>query len=266
MRVLYKLFPIFIFLLLFILVVFTPEINKYKNNGSLIINEVMTSNHETIADSTGNYYDYIELYNGYDYDINLKDYYLSDDDINTKKWKFPDVTIKSKNYLIVYASGLDRVEHDDIHTNFKLSNKGEIITLSDKNGKSISKIKVNKTLSDTSYGYNGKDYVYYYVGTPNAKNSGLTSKKTITSSKNNTKLYINEYIVETSEGNSVLELYNGEDKDIDLKDYIITNGRKSYSFDTAIIKSKEYLVLYLDKKEEENHIDLEIIIGDNLRL
>ena len=266
MRVLYKLFPIFIFLLLFILVVFTPEINKYKNNGSLIINEVMTSNHETIADSTGNYYDYIELYNGYDYDINLKDYYLSDDDINTKKWKFPDVTIKSKNYLIVYASGLDRVEHDDIHTNFKLSNKGEVITLSDKNGKSISKIKVNKTLSDTSYGYNGKDYVYYYVGTPNAKNSGLISKKTITSSKNNTKLYINEYIVETSEGNSVLELYNGEDKDIDLKDYIITNGRKSYSFDTAIIKSKEYLVLYLDKKEEENHIDLDIIIGDNLRL
>ena len=266
MRVLYKLFPIFIFLLLFILVVFTPEINKYKNNGSLIINEVMTSNHETIADSTGNYYDYIELYNGYDYDINLKDYYLSDDDINTKKWKFPDILIKSKGYLIVYASGLDRVEHDDIHTNFKLSNKGEVITLSDKNGKSISKIKVNKTLSDTSYGYNGKDYVYYYVGTPNAKNSGLTSKKTITSSKNNTKLYINEYIVETSEGNSVLELYNSEDKDIDLKDYIITNGRKSYSFDTAIIKSKEYLVLYLDKKEEENHIDLDIIIGDNLRL
>ncbi len=248
MRILYKLFPVFIFLLLFILVVFTPEINKYKNNGSLIINEVMTSNHETIADSTGNYYDYIELYNGYDYDINLKDYYLSDNDINTKKWKFPDVTIKSKDYLIVYASGLDTNEFD-IHTNFKLSNKGEVITLSDKDGKSISKIKIDKTLSDTSYGYDGKKYVYYYVGTPNKKNTGLTSKKAIESIKSNLKLYINEYTF------NKIELYNNEDSDINLKNYIMTNGHINYIFEDITIKSKEYLV-----------IDLELNVGDNLRL
>lgn len=247
MRVLYKLFPVFIFLLLFILVVFTPEINKYKNNGKLIINEVMTSNHETIADSTGNYYDYIEIYNGYDYDINLKDYYLSDDDINTKKWKFPDITIKSKEYLIVYASGLDNYEFD-LHTNFKLSNKGEVITLSDKDGKSISKIKVDKTLSDTSYGYDGKKYVYYYVGTPNLKNTGLTSKKAIESVKSNLKLYINEYTL------NKIELYNDEDTDINLKNYIMTNGHDNYVFDDMTIKSKDYLV-----------IDLELNIGDNLR-
>ena len=247
MRVLYKLFPVLIFLLLFILVVFTPEINKYKNNGKLIINEVMTSNHETIADSTGNYYDYIEIYNGYDYDINLKDYYLSDDDINTKKWKFPDITIKSKEYLIVYASGLDNYEFD-LHTNFKLSNKGEVITLSDKDGKSISKIKVDKTLSDTSYGYDGKKYVYYYVGTPNLKNTGLTSKKAIESVKSNLKLYINEYTL------NKIELYNDEDTDINLKNYIMTNGHDNYVFDDMTIKSKDYLV-----------IDLELNIGDNLR-
>lgn len=247
MRVLYKLFPVFIFLLLFILIVFTPEINKYKNNGKLIINEVMTSNHETIADSTGNYYDYIEIYNGYDYDINLKDYYLSDDDINTKKWKFPDITIKSKEYLIVYASGLDNYEFD-LHTNFKLSNKGEVITLSDKDGKSISKIKVDKTLSDTSYGYDGKKYVYYYVGTPNLKNTGLTSKKAIESVKSNLKLYINEYTL------NKIELYNDEDTDINLKNYIMTNGHDNYVFDDMTIKSKDYLV-----------IDLELNIGDNLR-
>lgn len=255
MRVLYKLFPVFIFLLLFILVVFTPEINKYKNNGSLIINEVMTSNHETIADSTGNYYDYIELYNGYDYDINLKDYYLSDDDINTKKWKFPDVTIKSKDYLLVYASGLDNSEFD-IHTNFKLSNKGEVITLSDKNGRSISKIKVDKTLSDTSYGYDGKKYVYYYVGTPNEKNSGLTSKKAIESVKSNLKLYINEYIIAKSSGESVIELYNDEDSDINLKNFVITTGNSSYTFPDVIIKSKDYFVLS----------DIKLNATDNLRL
>ena len=255
MRVLYKLFPLLIFLLLFILIVITPEINKYKNNGSLIINEVMLSNHETIIDSTGNYYDYIELYNGYDYDINLEGYYLSDDDLNTKKWSFPDVVIKSKGYLVVYASGLDTNEFD-IHTNFKLSKKGEVITLSDKNGRSISKIKVGNTLSDTSYGYNGKGYVYYYVGTPNKENSGLTSKKEITSSKSNLKIYINEYLLENSEGKSLIELYNDEEKDIKLDNYVLTNSRDSYVFNDVVIKSKDYLVIdYLKLK-----------IGDNLRL
>ena len=262
MRVLYRLFPILIFLLMISLIVFVPEINKYKNSGLLIINEVMTSNHETLMDSTGNYYDYIELYNGYDYDINLKDYYLSDDDINTKKWAFPDVTIKSKEYLVVFASGLDTYELGDIHTNFKLSNKGEVITLSDKTGKSLSKIKVDKTLSDTSYGYDGKKYVYYYVGTPNNENSGLTSKKAIKSIKSNLKLYINEYVLEQSnKDSSVIELYNDENNDINLKNYVITNGHKSYVFDDITIKTKDYLVL-----DTNSDIELELNIGDNLRL
>ena len=45
-------------------------------------------------------YDYIELYNGYDYDVDLKGYYLSDDDFNDRIWQFNEsVVIKSKDYL-----------------------------------------------------------------------------------------------------------------------------------------------------------------------
>ena len=270
MKVLYKLFPILVFILLFITIVFVPEINKYKNKGLLIINEVMTSNHETIMDDSGNFYDYIELYNGYDYDINLKDYYLSDDDINTKKWKFKDVTIKSKGYLLVYASGLDT----DNHTNFKLSNKGEVITLSKPNGEAISKIKIDKTISDTSYGYNGEKYVYYYVGTPNKENTGLTSKKAISSSKSNVKLYINEYIIDNTsikskDGKyySLVELYNDDTVDINLKDCVLSNGRSNYVFGDVTIKSKEYLVLYFGgSNDTEVHVELDLKAGDNLKL
>ena len=38
---------------------------------------------------------YIEIYNGYKNSINLSNYHLSDDEYDTKKWTFPDITIKS---------------------------------------------------------------------------------------------------------------------------------------------------------------------------
>ena len=52
---------------------------KKINNGELIISEVLSSNKNTVADAYGNTSDYIEIYNGYDYDINLGiDYIIPD--------------------------------------------------------------------------------------------------------------------------------------------------------------------------------------------
>ena len=85
---------IFMFIIVIIIMLFTPLINKYKNDGKLIINEIMAGNKNTIQDKNGNYNDYIELYNGYDYDIDLSNYYLSDDNYETKKWQFPEITIR----------------------------------------------------------------------------------------------------------------------------------------------------------------------------
>jgi len=122
---------IVIFVVLFLIIINTPLIYRYKNNGKLIINEVMSSNKTTKVDNYGTYSDYIEIYNGYDYDINLKDYYLSDDNFNLRKWSFPDVTIGANSYLLVYATGKDAFVDNTIHTNFKLSKSGEVLTLSD---------------------------------------------------------------------------------------------------------------------------------------
>ena len=97
---------IVIFIILFIIITYTPIINKFRNNGELIISEVLSSNKNTIADAYGNTSDYIEIYNGYDYEINLEGYYLSDDNFNTKKWKFgeeiadtTEVQIKNVEYI-----------------------------------------------------------------------------------------------------------------------------------------------------------------------
>ena len=100
----------------------------------LIINEVMSSNNGVIADEKGNLYDYVELYNGSEKDISLKNYGLSDEGEGVK-WTFPDVTIKSKGYVVVKLNG----EKDGgMNANFKLkSSGGEVVALFKPNGKVV---------------------------------------------------------------------------------------------------------------------------------
>lgn len=266
---------IVIFIIMFIIIINVPIIARYKNSGDLIINEVVSANKNVIESTDGNYYDFIELYNGYDYDINLSGYYLSDDSFNLKKWSFKDTVIKAKSYLIVYASGLDKYENEEIHTNFKLSKDGEVLTLSNPKMNVLSRIYFSKTNTDTSYGYNGEIYVYFYVPTPGEENSTFYSKNPIKDIEiSDMKLKINKYVLDNS---PYVEIYNDEDTDIDLKDYYLSDSlsnRYKYKFPSVILKSKESILVYtsgLDKYENnEIHTnfkldedDKNIILSDN---
>ena len=63
--------------------------------GKLVINEVVSNNGGAYNDTLGNSYDWIELYNGSNKDINLSGYTLSDDS-KTNKWAFKNTVIESK--------------------------------------------------------------------------------------------------------------------------------------------------------------------------
>ena len=73
-----KLGIIILFVVLFLLMFIVPNMNTDMNVGKLIINEIMLVNNNTIIDKYGKYSDYIEIYNGNDYDIDLYGYYLTD--------------------------------------------------------------------------------------------------------------------------------------------------------------------------------------------
>ena len=249
----------------------------YGNNGKLIINEIMANNTNTYVDDNGEYSDYIELYNGNSFDIDLSEYYLSDNEYETNLWRFPSVTIKSHEYLVIFASGKDRCDDNGCHTNFRLSSSGEVVTLTNDVGTIISKISYQGSKNDTSYGYNGRRYVYYENGTPGKKNSGDNSNEPIGLSNKNISVYINEYMSsnkrfitdEDGEYSDFVELYNYGDKDIDLSGYFISdniNNMDKYMFPSVIIKSHEYLIVYLsskNKKEDYVHTNFSLSENDN---
>ncbi|MCD4696879.1 MAG: CotH kinase family protein [Bacteroidales bacterium] len=97
---------------------------------SIVINEIMSSNETTIVDEDGDYSDWIELYNYSNEPVLLHNIYLSDDTSNLFKWCLPDTILSPTGFLMIFASGKDRIEGPWFHTNFKIKFEGEYVLLS----------------------------------------------------------------------------------------------------------------------------------------
>ena len=102
--------------------------NFPTKQGNLVINEFVTDNKDGLVDEDGDYSDWIEIYNPGNQAINLAGWSLTDDSSQPDKWPFPDRTIGSGEYLILFASGKNR-SGDTLHTNFRLSKTGEFLGL-----------------------------------------------------------------------------------------------------------------------------------------
>ena len=91
----------------------------------------MSSNSNVLKDNKGNYSDWIEIYNNSDSQINLNGYGLSDDDLLPFKWVFPNGILGAHQFLVVFASGTSDIsDFQNLHTNFKIKQSGEPLTLS----------------------------------------------------------------------------------------------------------------------------------------
>ncbi|SCY85615.1 CotH kinase family protein [Flavobacterium caeni] len=97
---------------------------------SVVINEILTSNTSVNTDEDGEYQDWVELYNSGASAVNLDGYGLTDDASVPFKWVFPAVTMQPGSFLLIYCSDKNRtVVGQPLHTNWKISSGGEVITL-----------------------------------------------------------------------------------------------------------------------------------------
>src|SRR5699024_4532904 len=106
----------------------------------VVINEYMSARQRVITDVDGDHEDWIELYNCGDKDIDLTDWYLSDRYDRPKQWQFPPATIPAKGFLTLWASGKDRADGDELHTNFRIDAAGEPLLLSNADGELVDEI------------------------------------------------------------------------------------------------------------------------------
>ncbi|MFO7864075.1 MAG: CotH kinase family protein [Salinivirgaceae bacterium] len=104
---------------------------------SVVLNEVVFANSNSLTDADGDTPDWIELYNSDTVAVNLKNFQLTDDISNSTHWTFPDYTLPSNGYLIVFASGKNRKKSEEFHTDFKLGLMEEQLFLLNPSGTAI---------------------------------------------------------------------------------------------------------------------------------
>lgn len=238
--------------------------NSQIIESKLYISEIMSKNTYTIKDKNNNYFDYIEIYNGFNNKINLEGYHLSDSEYKTSKWTFPNIEMDEGEYLIIYASGKDNCEDKlDCHTNFKLSSKGEVLTLTDRNNNIINKFTYPSLCNDIAYGYVKKKYTLLDKPTPGLQNSD----KYIISDIIKDDLFINEYMSNNKRNNydssgnyyDFVELYNNSNSDLNLHNIYLSddnNDLMKYKLPDVIIKKNDYLLILLS--DESKVIDNQI--------
>lgn len=159
-----------------ILSIFLSFLGTSASGQDLYINEFKASNGSGISDEDGDREDWIELYNGEDTAINLKGYFISDDEDWIGRWEIPDTTIAPGGFLLLFASGKDRstVGGSELHTNFRISSAGEPLILSSPQLEVIDSVPEIPLRTDISYGRQedgGSVWVYYDLPTPGVSNS-----------------------------------------------------------------------------------------------
>ena len=144
------------------------------------VNEIMASNSTVIADSEGDFDDWIEIYNTSGLSIDLAGIYVSDDPGEPTKWQIPSnqsasTTIAANGYLILWADG--EPGEGATHLDFRLSASGEFVILTASDGITrIDSVSFGVQTTDISWGRttDGSGNFAFQQPTPNTSNDGST--------------------------------------------------------------------------------------------
>lgn len=140
-------------------------LHQVVENSPVVLSEIMSVNTSTYADENGQYHDYIELYNRSGEAVDLSGWYLTDDPQNLRKWRFPACSLGSGEYMVVFASKLDRSEDvAHLHTNFSLSSEGEQVLLVNAEGRIMDRVDFDLLKANVAYSLSADGN--WYSGTP----------------------------------------------------------------------------------------------------
>jgi len=148
-----------------------PEIISSENGtyptGSLVINEIMVHNTSAFEDPDfpSFFPSWIELYNGTAVDINIGDWYLSNDISFPRRWTFPpDTIIQANGFLMIMADDRTNPSGNVLHASFELlpdedwieenpewDGRSEVV-LTNSNDEIIDSRRFTPTAEDVSYG------------------------------------------------------------------------------------------------------------------
>lgn len=228
---------------------------KVYIDSPLKITEYLTANRSVLYDEDGDFVDWVEFYNDSDEPFSFAQLYFTDDKTNLRKWAFPNIVIEPRSYLVIYASGKDKVTVN-VHTNFRLS-EYETLVVSNQYSEVLVELTIDPLLEDISRGVQGDEWVYFSEPTPGKENSAHGFMEVLIPSSKVWDVVINEVMASNesfladANGNYYdwIELKNNTDQDINLKGYSLGKGSEQETksvFSDYVLSAHGFAVIFAD--------------------
>lgn len=143
-------------------------------SGALLFNELMPSNRSTVADESGAYPDWIEIYNPGNSEISLAGWTISDKLDNPGKHALAaELSVPAGGFLVLWAD--KDTEDGPLHVDFNLAADGEDLGLYDADGNPADIVTFGAMAEDLSVARvpDGSDnWEIVELATPGASNGG----------------------------------------------------------------------------------------------
>jgi len=232
---------------------------------AVVINEFLTSNSAVLPDETGEYSDWIEIYNASGENVDLSGYGLSDES-KSAKWQFPGITLKPGEYIVVFASDKNVSDKNAVyqHTNFKLSSSGGGVYLFGPDDKIADKVEYDAQTENISLGRSSdsSQFAAYDKPTPGFPNTEEGYASFVNSRiREGSQLIITEinplntttFVDNSGSASDYIELYNGSAEAINLSGYGLSDDAvkvMKWKFPEVTIGPGEYLVVFASGEDE----------------
>ncbi|MBC8378811.1 MAG: lamin tail domain-containing protein [Planctomycetes bacterium] len=226
-------------------------INWQEQEFPLVINEFMAKNDSFVQDPTGDFDDWVEIYNYSGATIDIAGMYLTDTPTDPLQdwWQVPvgypaETTILPQGFMVIWAD--EQTNEGPLHANFKLSAGGETIALLDPDKATVDSITFGAAqgLSDESYGRfpDGAATWQTFTAATTVPSPGQSNgSPTI-------DIVINEVMYHPSselDAEEYIELYNNGNGPVNLAGWQFSEG-VAYTFGNVTIESGQYLVVAAD--------------------
>lgn len=237
------------------------QVKKDNNKTAHIIsiNEIMASNNSGITAQNGKLYDWIEIKNKSDKNVNLKDYKLVLEKTSSKKnnndqesttkisWKCPDKELKPGECAIIFASKKSKGDNnkdkdnkakdndEEMHANFKLPSEGGKLSILFNDTTLVSSVEYGPLENDQCYRANVKlDSLFEksYEPTPGFDNdeNGFEQYNSAIEHLRQGPLRLWELHSKGHYDNKAwVEIKNVSNNPVNLQDYYLTTSTKDMS-------------------------------------
>lgn len=139
-------------------------VQTFKPAGPLAIWEAMPSNSSYFVQSDGKYHDWVELKNISDHNIELSDYWITDDPDEPQMFHLPQRTLAPGEYVIIICAGDTSLEGEYIQAPFSLSRQASWLYIADREGSFLDHIRIYDVPNGSTVGrMEAKSGTYYFT-------------------------------------------------------------------------------------------------------